>query len=127
MLVPYGSKGRFLAERGVPVRRFRQWRRQVFAGTLELGLVPREGGVVSVEEAEGLKRLLEENRELRDRLVAREAEHEEAIAAKDDELAVQRRAVDALGKAIEILHRSGEGKSSSGTAATDHDAPPGRG
>lgn len=120
--VPYGSKGLFLAERGVTHSRLRRWRRQVFAGTLEQGLVPRGSGVISLEEAEALKRLLEENQQLKERLAARDAEHQQELSAKDDELAVQRRAVDALGKAIEILHRSGEGKSSTDSAATD-DAP----
>jgi transposase-like protein len=124
--VPYGSKGRFLTERGLSTSRLRRWRKQVFAGTLEQGLVPRGGGVVSVEEAEALKRLLDENQQLKERLAARDAEHQQELSAKDDELAVQRRAVDALGKAIEILHRSGESKSSTDSAATD-DAPRGQG
>lgn len=118
LMAPYGTKSRFLAERGVSPSRFLRWRRQVFAGTLEQGLIPREGGVVSVEEAAALKKLLDENQALKDELAARDAEHQQALAAKDDELAVQRRAVEALGKAIEILHQSGEGKNSTDRAAS---------
>jgi transposase-like protein len=117
LCVPYGDKGRFLAERGITSHRFRRWRKQVFAGTLELGLVPRAGGMVSVEEAAGLKRLLDENRALREQLAADDSEHQRELAAKDEALDVQRRAVDALGKAIEILHQSGERKNSTDSAA----------
>ena len=123
--LPYGTKGRFLAERGLSESQLRRWRRQVFADTLEYGLVPRGGAVVSVDEASALKKLLDENRALRDHLAARDLEHRQQLAAKDEDLAVQRRAVEALGKAIEILHRSGEGKNSTEHAATpDPRTPP---
>jgi len=74
--------------------------------------------VVSVDEAAAFKTLLEENQALRDQLAARDVEHQQKLAAKNDELAVQRRAVEALGKAIEILHGSGESKNSTDPAAT---------
>lgn len=117
LCLPYGDKGRFLVERGIPSHRMRRWRKLVFADTLELGLVPRAGGIVSVEEASGLKKLLDENRALRAQLAASEAEHQQELAAKNEALETQRRAVDALGKAIEILHQSGEGKNSTDSAA----------
>lgn len=117
--VPYGGKARFLAERGLSSWQMGRWRKQVFAGSLEQGLVPRGGAMVSVEEAAALKKLLDENQVLKQQFAARDAEHQEELAAKDHELAVQRRAVDALGKAIEILHRSGGSKNSTSSAATD--------
>jgi hypothetical protein len=117
--VPYGGKGRFLVERGLSYRRMRRWRAQVFAGTLEHGLVPRAGGLVSVEESGALARLLAENQALREEMTAREAEHQRQLVEREEELARQRRTVDALGKAIEILHPSGASKNSE----TD-DAPP---
>lgn len=123
LAAPYGSKGRFLIERGVSSWQLRRWRSQVFAGSLEHGLVPRGGAVVSVEEAAALKKLLEENQALKEQLAARDVEHQQKLAAKDDELATQRRAVDALGKAIEILHRSGDSKDSTSSAATDATTP----
>ncbi len=122
--VPHGDKGRFRVERGLSEWQVRRWRRQVFADTLAQGLVPRGGGVVSVDEAAALKTLLDENQALRDRLAARDVEHQQKLAAKNDELAVQRRAVEALGKAIEILHGSGEGKNS--TDPTAIPGPPAR-
>ena len=108
LAVPHGSKARFMTERGLTWGQVRRWRAQVFADTLEQGLVPRGGGVVSMDEARAVRRLVEENRALRDQL-----------AARDADLAVQRRAVEALGKAIEILHRSGAGKNSTEPAATE--------
>lgn len=111
----YGHKTQFLIDHGVTRSRMERWRKQVFAGTLELGLVPRVGGVTSVEETESLKALLAENHALKDQL-----------AAKDAELAIQLRAVDALGKAIEILHPSDAGKISADSAETPPDSDPQR-
>lgn len=120
--VPHGSKGQFLAERGVSSTVLRRWRKLVFAGSVEHGLVPRGGAVVSVEEAQALKKLLEENRALKEQLACRDVEYQHELALRDDELAIQRRAVDALGKAIEILHRSGSENSTS-SAAHEHTPP----
>lgn len=116
---PYGSKARFLDEQGVSEDQMRRWRCQVFADTLELGLVPRGGSVVSVNESAALARLIKANEALQQRLQDQQAEHERVLIAKAAELAVQQRAVDALGKAIEILHRAGAGKSSQPLRAED--------
>lgn len=110
---PHGSKIRLLGERGVSRETFRRWRAMVVADTLEHGLVPRDGGVVSAEETPGFKRLLAENEALRAKLAARE-----------EDLAAQRRAVDALGKAIEILHQNDATKTSSNDRVEDLDKPP---
>ena len=110
--VPHGRKGAFLESHGLKFGKFRRWRDQVFADTLEHGLVPRSGGLMSVEESGALQRLLKENAALREELAARDTTHEHELAQRDEELARQRRAVDALGKAIEILHPSGDSKSS---------------
>lgn len=120
--VPHGGKGRFLIERGVSDHQLRRWRAQVFADTLEHGLVPRAGGLVSVEESGALARLLAENQVLREEMTAREAEYQRQLAEREEELARQRRTVDALGKAIEILHPSGASKNSETDAPPD--APP---
>lgn len=112
LLVPYGGKAGFLAERGVSGHQLRRWRAQVFADTLEHGLVPRAGGLVSVEESGALARVLAENQALRDELAAQGGVHQRQLAECEEELARQRRTVDALGKAIEILHPSGVSKNS---------------
>jgi hypothetical protein len=116
---PFGSKTQFLQEQGLTKEQMRSWRSQVFAGTLELGLIPRGGTVVSMEESAALARLIQEKQALQDQLEQEQAEHARALAAKDAELDVQRRAVDALGKAIEILHHAGAGKSSQPDRAED--------
>jgi hypothetical protein len=115
--IPHGGKRPFLLERGISHDQIRRWRKQVLADTLELGLVPRGSGMVSVEEAAGLKKLLDENRALKEQLATSQAEHRRELAAKNEALRTQLRAVDALGKAIEILHRSGERKTSTEGAA----------
>jgi transposase-like protein len=122
LCVPHGSKGQFLVEHGVSSTVLRRWRKMVFAGSVEHGLVPRGGAMVSVEETQALKKLLEENRALKDQLACRDVEHQQELASRDDELAIQRRTVDALGKAIEILHRSGS-KNSTSSAAHEHEPP----
>ena len=71
----------------------------------------------SREESAALARLVRANEALQQQLAAQQARHAQAMAARDAEVATQRRAVDALGKAIEILHRSGAGKSSQDSAA----------
>lgn len=110
--LPHGSKGRFLADRGIKWHSMSRWRSQVFADTLELDLVPRGGSVVNVEESAALARLIKQNEELQQQLDDQAAEHERAIADKDEQLAIQRRTVNALGKAIEFLRPDGEGKNS---------------
>lgn len=117
--LPYGKKAAFLREQAISDAQIRVWRAQVSAGTLELGLIPRGGLAVSMEESAALVRLVKEKQALQARLEAEQAEHERALAAKDAELAVQRRAVAALGKAIEILHPGGAGKSSSSPDGVD--------
>lgn len=116
---PHGSKAGFLDEQGVSQDQMRRWRSQVSADTLELGLVPRGGSVVSVDESGALARLIKQNEALQERLQAQQAEHERVLTAKEAELDVQRRTVDALGKAIEILHHAGAGKSSQRDRAED--------
>ena len=121
--VPHGSKGRFLAERGVSDHQVRRWRALVFADTLEHGLVPRAGGLVSVDESGALARLLAENRALREEMAAQQAEHQRQLEQREEELARQRRTVDALGKAIEILHPSGASKNSEPDAPRNAQQP----
>ncbi len=117
--VPHGSKARFLAERGLKKDRFLRWRRQVLTDSLEQGLVPRAGvGLVSMEESTALKRVLKENQALRAQLAAADKK----AAAHEAEIASHRRAVDALGKAIEILHPHGQDEISdhNNDTPTDH-------
>ncbi|PRZ28615.1 hypothetical protein CLV47_1411, partial [Antricoccus suffuscus] len=125
LALPYGAKARFLTTRGLSRWQVTRWRQQVFADTLEYGLVPRGGTVVNMDEAAIVKRLLDENEALKSELATRDKQYQQQLAAKDDELAVRSRAVDALGKAIEILHHAGDGKNSTRKpAAPDHSPDP---
>ena len=95
-LLPRGQKGPWLAAQGVSNRQFRRWQATVFDGDLDRGLIPREGGVMTVPPA---KR----------RALAKAAE---ATQIRDEtELARLRARVgeleatnEALGKAIGLLH-----------------------
>jgi hypothetical protein len=50
-LLPYGQKGPWLAAQGVSNRQFRRWQATVFGGDLDRGLIPREGGPMTVPPA----------------------------------------------------------------------------
>lgn len=108
----WGSKSQFRRDHGISTNQMRTWRLQVMADTLDMGLVPRGGVAVGAEEAKAIARLANEADQLREQLARERAEHAKALEAKDAELGTQQRAVDALGKAIEILHRRGAGKTS---------------
>ncbi len=60
--------------------------------------------MVSVEESAAVARLIKENQALQERLSAQQA-RTRALASKEAELAVQRRAVDALEKYRDLASR----------------------
>ena len=105
--VARGQRGRWLAQRDVSPRTFYVWRQQIVVGALETGLIPRGGVFVTAEENREMARLHAENKRLRAELDK---------AKKDAE--IQARAVDALGKAIELLQ--------DGTAPKSVEQAPGR-
>jgi hypothetical protein len=99
-LLPHGQKGLWRAAQGVSVRQLKRWEAAVFAGDLDRGLIPREGGGMTVPPAKRTAVAM-------------------AAAAKqdrdDDELARLRSRVgeleatnEALGKAIGLLHALSE-------------------
>lgn len=100
----HGLKGPFLLEQGVTRHELRVWRAQMHAGSLEDGLVPRRGLVSRVMENREITRLAKINEELRKCLVDQELRHEAELAVKDRDLALEKSAVNALGKAIALLH-----------------------
>lgn len=99
--VPYGSKGRYLAEHGISPFQIRQWRTQLYEGTLEMGLVPRGVWMNDTNVNREVVRLRKE-------LAALQADHEQAMAAKQAELDAAGRVAEALGKAIALLHAGNE-------------------
>lgn len=112
MLAPYGEKQKLLKVRGIRDDQLRRWKRAVLADTLDHGLVPWTEGRVDMDETSAVARLLQENAALREQIAARDAAHQRELEQRDAELGRQRRAVDALGKAIELLHPSGDAKNS---------------
>lgn len=106
LAVPYGRRQAWLAARGVRTRTVQKWRRQVMAGVVESGRIPRGGVLVSVEENRELARLHAENTRLR-------AELEAAKKAAES----SGRVVDALGKAIELLRDGTAPKGEDGTGS----------
>ena len=95
-LLPYGQKGPWLAAQGVSNRQFRRWQATVFDGDLDRGLIPREGGGMTVPPA---------------KRTARSKAHVAKQDGDADELIRLRARVgeleatnEALGKAIGLLH-----------------------
>ena len=107
VLCPYGGKGAYLREHGISYHAMSTWRAQVFAGSLEQGLVPRVV-VSTLEENQEVARLARANEALEERLREQDAAHRQALAAKDAELAASARTVEALGKAIALLQPGNE-------------------
>lgn len=99
-LQPHGRKGAWLAASGVTEARLRRWQAAVYGGDLDLGQIPRQGGVVAVPP--GRRNALEKAR-------ARErAEHEAEVARLNARIRELEGANDSLGKAIGLLHAMSE-------------------
>lgn len=101
--VTHGQKKVWLAAHGISQWKMYRWRRVVFEGDLDRGLVPRETRGMSSSARRGE--------------IARDAAAatQKALAAKDAELARQAERIreleganDALGKAIGLLHELNE-------------------
>jgi hypothetical protein len=95
-LVPHGQKGPWLAAHGVSNRQFRRWQATVFGGDLDRGLIPREGGAMTVPPAQ------------RRALAKADAANQDRDAAELDQLRARVHELEAtneaLGKAIGLLH-----------------------
>jgi DNA-binding transcriptional MerR regulator len=108
---PYGQKAIWLEGQRVSYDRLRRWRSAVFDGDLDRGLIPREGGVVTVppEKRTGIERQRARERAAQEaelaRLKTRVRELEETNAA--------------LGKAIGLLHQMSEQEPAASRPATD--------
>lgn len=108
---PYGQKGFWLAERGVTEARLRRWRSAVFEGDLDRGLIPREGGPVTVPP--GKRTALERAR------AAERAAHEAEVAKLTARIRELEGTNDALGKAIGLLHAMSEHEPASSPTTPD--------
>ncbi len=105
----YGSKGEYLRRHGLRRAQISMWRAAMCAGTLEVGLMPREGLYPSDPLANReVVRLTEEVARLEQRLADLQASHEAELADKQTEIDAARAAVEALGKAIALLQVGSE-------------------
>ena len=100
----HGTKAAYLSQHGISAWFMRRWRRQVYAGTLEVGLVPRGGVVNEPDVNHELARLRKENERLREQLQT-QASRQEKLASDLDS---SKEVVEALGKAIALLHPNSE-------------------
>lgn len=104
----YGRKAGYLREHGITDSQLHKWRRQLFAGTLELNVVPRGGSRGSVEDNWEIVRLQKAVDSLSQQLRQQAESHFDEVADKDAKIAQSEQAVEALGKAIALLHASSE-------------------
>lgn len=95
-LLPYGQKGPWLAAQGVSERRFRRWQATVFGGDLDRGLIPREGGDMTVPPA---KRAT-----MAKACAAQQDRDENELARLRARVGELEQTNEVLGKAIGLLH-----------------------
>lgn len=111
----HGLKGEYLRRHGVTRWQISGWRAAMYAGTLEVGLVPRDGMFLNDPDANReLVRLTEQVEALRQELLDVQAAHERELAGRQAEVEAGRAAIEALGKAI-VLLQSGNGSAGSTT------------
>jgi transposase-like protein len=97
---PYGQKVSWLSARGVSYDTLRRWRSAVFEGDLDRGLIPREGGPVTVPPSK--RRALERQR------AQERVAHEAEVARLNARVRELEETNSALGKAIGLLHQMNE-------------------
>lgn len=109
----YGSKGEYLRRHGLRRAQISRWRGAMCAGTLEVGLVPRDGMYPNDPLANReVVRLAEEVARLRQQLADLQGEHDAQLADKQAEIDAARATVEAVGKAIALLQAGNGGAGS---------------
>ena len=111
---PHGAKQDYAASMGVRAGTVRQWVAALADGDLETGLLPRKTGRMTGEDVAEIRRL---ERALvdKDKIIARMEAEKAREAAEfatqrqkwEETDAAWRRAVDGLGKAIEVMQKRG--------------------
>jgi hypothetical protein len=97
LVLPYGTKLAWLAERRITHDRMRVWRLAYLYGDLDRELAPRDTSTMSVSDAARVRQLE----------LALEAEHKARLVDSERftaELERMQQVNDALGKAIGLLH-----------------------
>ena len=117
-LLPYGQNWPWLAARGVSNRRFRRWQATVFGGDLDRGLIPREGGAMTVPPAK--------RRALAKADAAKQDRDEAELAHLQARVRELEATNEALGKAIGLLHAMNAGEPDAAPTINDLDdsSPP---
>jgi len=104
-LQPHGQKSVWLAAQGVSYHRLRRWRAAVFDGDVDRGLIPRQGGGVTVPPGKRAAVSKARTAERKDAELARLQARVDELEQGNETLA---KANDALGKAIGLLHAMNE-------------------
>lgn len=129
---PHGTKTTYLTEHGINPRSIHRWKHAMADGNLEQGLIPRQTGSMTTddireivalrEQVEQLKTQLTDaqdhvssvNQELRDKERSSTADvdrirgdYERRLAQSKKQQEELRQAIDALGKAIALMHSDG--------------------
>jgi hypothetical protein len=95
-LLPHGQKGAWRAAQGVSVRQLRRWEAAVFVGDLDRGLIPREGGAMTVPPAKRTALSMAQ--------AAKQDRDETELARLRARVGELEQTNEALGKAIGLLH-----------------------
>lgn len=105
--VPYGQKVKWVEDKPFSMRQLYRWRHALFSGSLDWGLIPRDGS--------GMSPPARRHQVARDAAQAREQATEKSLAEKDAEIEHQAARIrdleganEALGKAIGLLHSLNE-------------------
>jgi len=113
-LQPHGQKGQWLRERGITYARLMKWRKAVFGGDLDRGLVPRQARGMTVPPKQ------------RTELAKQRAAERAAHLAETEKLQARVRELEetnaALGKAIGLLHQMSEQEPAAPRPKTDPSA-----
>ena len=108
---PFGQKAIWLEGRGVSYGRLRRWRSAVFDGDIDRGLIPREGGQMTVPP---------DKRSALERYRARErAAHQAEVARLNARVRELEETNAALGKAIGLLQSMSEQEPDEAATRTD--------
>lgn len=96
---PYGTKAQWLKEQAIGYNQMRRWRRAVFDGDLDRGLVPRKDGGMRTPGVDRREKVRTYSADAQ-----RIAELEKQVAELQSSNSKLEATNDALGKAIGLLH-----------------------
>lgn len=129
---PHGTKTTYLTEHGISSRAIHRWKQALADGNIEQGLIPRQTGSMTTDDVREIVALREQieqlktqltdaqdhvssvNQQLRDKARDSAADldrvrggYEHRLAQSQKQQEELRQAIDALGKAIALMHSDG--------------------